>query len=172
MRYNDLKNDIESNNEPNLTIACRYDLRYELESQHCYGATDVKFSSIKELLEGKNNIHIISGPTNVQQPTFSWSNTTCENHYLGRYYNEGLPEAWNFPWIDYKFQLVNIQFDDHNDDYGSDSYTWIIVVCCIVAFIILIAIIFIVIRKYIRNKSSKDIGTKDGEIDFPLTNNN
>ena len=40
MRYNDFKNDKESNNEPSLTIACRYDLRYELERQHCYGATD------------------------------------------------------------------------------------------------------------------------------------
>ena len=175
MRYNDYKHDIESKNEPNLTIACRYDLRYELERQHCYGATDVKFSSVKELLEGKNNMHIISGPTNVQQPTFSWSNTTCENHYPGRYYHEGLPETWNFPWIDYKFKLVNIQFDDDNDDGddgGSDSHTWIIVVCCIVAFIILIVIIFIVVRKCVRSKSSNDIDTKDGEVDVPLTDQN
>ena len=104
MRYNDFKNDIESNNEPSLTIACRYDLRYELERQACYGATDVKFASVKELSEGKNNMYIISGPTNLQQPTFSWSNSTCENHDIGRYYHEGIVDTWNFNWIDYKFQ--------------------------------------------------------------------
>ena len=93
MRYNDYQNDPESYNEPSLTIACRYDLRYELNRQACYGATDVKFASVKELLEGKNNMHIISGPTNERQPTFSWSNTTCENYSVDRYYHEGLPET-------------------------------------------------------------------------------
>ena len=149
MRYNDFKNDIESNNEPSLTIACRYDLRYELERQACYGATDVKFASVKELLEGKNKMHIISGPTNLQQPTFSWGNTTCENHDPGRYYHEGVVDTWNFPWIDYKFQLVNIQYDDGDDDGSSDSYTWIIVVGCAVGSIILIIIIFIVVKRFI-----------------------
>ena len=176
MRYNDYKNDKESNNEPSLTIACRYDLRSELERQHCYGATDVKFSSVKDLKEGKNNMYLISGPTNVQQPTFSWDNTTCESHNPGRYYHEGTPQTWNFPWIDYKFQLVNIQFDDgENDDGehddGSNSLKWLIIAGCILGGIILIIIIFIIVKKCIGNKSSNDIDTKikDEEMNVRLT---
>ena len=89
-------------------------------------------------------MHIISGPTNERQPTFSWSNTTCENSSVGRYYHEGLPETWNFPWIDYKFQLLKVENESDEDDDDSDSHTWIIVVCCIAGALILILIIFFV----------------------------
>ena len=170
MRYNDFKNDIESNNEPSLTIACRYDLRYELERQACYGATDAKFSSVKELKEGKNNMHIISGPTNLQQPTFSWSNSTCENHDIGRYYHEGIVDTWNFNWIDYKFQLVNIKYDNEDDDSESGKHIWIIVLGCVVGSIILIIIIFILVRKHIRNKQSSDFNNQNGEMNVLLNN--
>ena len=173
MRYNDFKNDNESHNEPSLTIACRYDLRYELERQHCYGATDVKFASVKELLEGKNLIHIISGPTNDQQPTFSWSNTTCGNHYKGRYDQIGLVDTWNFPWVDYKLQLVDIQNDDGSkkkDDDDSGSKTWIIIVGCVAGCLILLIIIFIIVRICIKKKSSSDIEFRDGDKDVALTN--
>jgi hypothetical protein len=169
MRYNDFKNDKESNNEPSLTIACRYDLRYELERQHCYGATDAKFASVKELLEGKNNLHIISGPTNDQQPTFSWSNTTCENHYPGRYYHEGLVDTWSFPWIDYKLQLVNIQNDDDDKNDEKPDHTWIIIVGCVAGCLILLIIVFILIRICIKKKTSSDIEFKDEEKNIGLT---
>lgn len=123
------------------------------------------------MLEGKNNIYLISGPTNVQQPTFSWDNTTCENHYPGRYYHEGTPQTWNFPWIDYKFQLVNIKFDDDEHDDGSNIQKWIIIASCILGAIILLIVIFIIIKKCIRNKSSTDIDTnnKDEEMNVRLT---
>ena len=39
LRYNDYENDELSYNDPTLTIACRYDLI----SNECSGATDVKF---------------------------------------------------------------------------------------------------------------------------------
>ena len=169
MRYNDFKNDNESNNEASLTIACRYDLKYELERQHCYGATDAKFASVKELLEGKNNLHIISGPTNDQQPTFSWSNTTCENHYPGRYYHEGLVDTWSFPWIDYKLQLVNIQNDDDDKNDEKPDHTWIIIVGCVAGCLILLIIVFILIRICIKKKTSSDIELKDEEKNIGLT---
>ena len=73
MRYNNYKNDNFSENDPSNTIAARGDLADEDKS--CHGAIDVKFVSIKELLEKNNIIHIISGPSNDQQPTFSWKNT-------------------------------------------------------------------------------------------------
>ena len=173
MRHNDFKNDIVNNNEPSLTIAFRYNLRYELELQACYGATDTKFATLKELLEGKNNMHIFSGPNNLQQPTFSWDNTTCENHDPGRYFHEGVDVTWNFNWIDYKFQLVNIQYndDEDDDDDSSDSHTWIVIVCCVVGSIILIIIIiFILVKRCIRKKTSNDINIKNGEMNSFLTN--
>ena len=73
LRYNDFRNDILSYNKAYLTIAARYDI--DDTKHYCHGATDVKYVSIKELLEGKSLIHIIAGPSNDQQPTFSWGAT-------------------------------------------------------------------------------------------------
>ena len=83
-KYNDYENDEESMKDPSLAIACRGDLAKN--ESHCLGATDVKFVSVKELLEGKNNIHIISSPTNIKQPTFSWKNATCYEQFPDFFY--------------------------------------------------------------------------------------
>ena len=98
MRYNDYKNDNLSYKDPSLAIACRSDLN----EYNCFGATDVKYISVKEILEGKKKMHIISGHSNVQQPTFSWKNTTCNQKSPQQWYHEGLVETWNFPWIEYE----------------------------------------------------------------------
>ena len=67
------------------------------------------------------------------------------------------------PWIDYKFQLINIQYDDDKeDDNNFDSHTWIIIAGCILGCIVLIIIIFIIVKN-IRKKSRKDINIKDGD---------
>ena len=110
MRYNDFKNDEFSYEVPTLTISSRADLLKE--DKGCFGATDVKFVSVKELLEGKKNIYIISGPTNVQQPIFSWKNTTCDEESPDMWHHEGVVDTWNFPWIDYKIQLLDIKKND------------------------------------------------------------
>ena len=51
MRYNDYKNDNYSENNPSNAIAGRGDLKDSYKS--CHGAIDVKFISIKKLLEKK-----------------------------------------------------------------------------------------------------------------------
>ena len=71
LRYNDYKNDNLSYGDPFLSIACREDLAED--NFKCIGAIDVKFVSVKQLLEGKIIAHFISGQTNEKQPTFSWS---------------------------------------------------------------------------------------------------
>ena len=142
MRYNDFENDEYSYNDPSLTIACRSDLG---EKKECYGTTDVKFVSVKELLEEKINIHIISGPTNVQQPTFSWKNTTCYEESPNMWYHEGVVDTWNFPWVDYKVQLLNNK-NNQNDDSSKKDYTQlIIIISCVAGSMILIIIIIIII---------------------------
>ena len=127
------------------------------EKKECYGTTDVKFVSVKELLEEKINIHIISGPTNVQQPTFSWKNTTCYEESPNMWYHEGVVDTWNFPWVDYKVQLLNNknnQNDDSSkkdesskkDDSSKKDYTQlIIIISCVAGSMILIIIIIIII---------------------------
>ena len=106
MRYNKYEEDPSSQMNAAWTIASRYDLNTKgIGKNLCYGAIDVKFISVKELLEGKNIIHIISGPTNDDMPTFSWKNTTCYQSTPDRWFHEDVIETWDFPWIDYEVQL-------------------------------------------------------------------
>ena len=108
MRYNKYEEDPSSQMNAAWTIASRYDLNTKgIGKNLCYGAIDVKFISVKELLEGKNIIHIISGPTNDDQPTFSWKNTTCYQSTPDRWFHEDVIETWDFPWIDYEVQLFD-----------------------------------------------------------------
>jgi hypothetical protein len=108
LRYNDYEEDDCSKKNAAWTIAARYDLNTKgVGRALCYGAIDVKFISAKELLGGKNIVHIISGPTNDKQPTFSWKNTTCYQSNPDRWYHEDVIDTWDFPWIDYQIQLFD-----------------------------------------------------------------
>ena len=141
IRYNDYENDPLSDNDPSEAIACRYDLNPENDS-YCFGANDAKFISVKELMEGKNIIYIIAGPTNDQQPTFSWKNATCYIGYEDDYYHEGVVDTWNFSWIDYK-----IHFWNEKDDDGINKTLIIIIAAGAVVFIILLILIIICIKR-------------------------
>ena len=108
MRYNNYKEDPYSKGNAAWTIASRCDLNTKgIGKSYCYGAIDVKFISVKELKEGKNIIHIISGPTNDNLESFSWKNTTCYLNDPNRWFHENVVETWNFPWIDYEIQLFD-----------------------------------------------------------------
>ena len=154
MRYNDYKNDNLSENNPSKTIAARSDLKTNGKS--CHGAIDAKFVSIKELLDKKNIIHIISGPSNEQQPTFNWSNTTCiSNPDIMSHIGQN--EVWNFPWIDYDVQLFNKNSNENpSDDETDNSFIYYIIFGAI--FIIVVAVIIFVVR---HNKKQYDKLEKD-----------
>ena len=161
MRYNNYKFDNLSNGIPSLSLACRYDLIGGNYSA-CFGATDVKFVSVKELLEGKSYAHIISGPTNDQQPTFSWSNTTCNISSPDRWYTKGLIDTWNFDWVDQKSKLF--EFKKKEDD-GDDDNTLLVICLCIGS--VLILIIISVIVWLIRSKfKSNNLNEKINQISF------
>ena len=107
LRYNDFKNDNFSDGDACNSIACRSDL-YEDKNIECFGATDAKFTSLKNFKEN-GYIYIISGPTNDQQKIFDWNDTFCNK-------NESLKEKWayygqinkyNFDWQIYKSKLIN-----------------------------------------------------------------
>ena len=108
LRFNKYEEDEFSQKNAAWTIASRYDLNTKgVGRPLCYGAVDVKAVSVKDLKEGKNIIHIISGPTNDDQPSFSWSNTTCDAADKNKWYHEDVAETWNFPWIEYQVQLFD-----------------------------------------------------------------
>ncbi len=151
LRYNDYENDNLSYNDSILTIAPRSDL----ESDDCFGATDVKFFSVKEILEGKLYAHTISGPNNEQQPVFSWKNTKCYEKHPDQYEYEGLVETWDFDWVDYELQLFNIKVEKIIDDDEDDDNKILIIFISAGGITILIIIIIIVIV-LLRYKKSKD----------------
>ena len=180
LRYNDYKNDNLSYGDPSLSIACREDLSED--SFSCIGATDVKFVSVKELLEGKIIAHIISGPTNEQQPTFSWSTTTCNKKNPDIWQHDGIIDTWEFDWVDYKAQFYEFNkqadnsddnsdynrddnIDDNNDDNDDKKKVWII--CLSVACGIVIIIISAVFIFFFKSKLTYDkLNEKIKEISF------
>ena len=106
---------------------------------------------MKELLEGKNNIHIISSPTNIKQPTFSWKNATCYEQFPDFFYHEGIVDTWNFPWVDYRIQLLNTTKGDKKDD-KENKHKLIIIICTVAGGIFILALIIIIIL--VKNKKS------------------
>ena len=154
LRYNDYKNDELSYNDSTLTIACRYDLI----SNDCFGATDVKFVSVKELLEGKYFAHIISGPTNDQQTTFSWNTTECYKDAPDMYYFKDLNVEWNFDWVDYKIQLFEQKNNNDNDGNINDNtidYKILIIAVSVGGGVLLIIAIILIIF-IVKSKKSLD----------------
>ena len=104
IRFNDYKVDEFSEENPNLSIAARYDLN--TKSPSCYGATDTKFASINEIkTTGKKKVHIIAGPTTNGLEPFDWSTTECKNTHPIRFKIIGQIDKYNFDWIDYELTL-------------------------------------------------------------------
>ena len=146
MRYNDFENDIFSYGDASLTIAARMDLNKN--GSRCSGATDVKFISVKEIFEGRNIVHIISGPTNEQQPTFSWNDTTC---YLVKNISDfkvkGLNEKWDFPWIEYSPQLQNIEEKENTNNNSKKKFFFIIIIVSVIVIILITVLVIICLKK-------------------------
>jgi hypothetical protein len=106
IRYNDFENDPLSKNDAGYAIACRRDLDRDDKYKTCMGATDAKMASINDVKGKKNKvIRIINGPTNDQQPSFNWKNSKCVEK--GNFVFNGLPEKFEFTWIDYVTELFD-----------------------------------------------------------------
>ncbi len=112
------------------------------------------------MLDKKNIIYIISGPSNDQQDSFSLLNQTCKADkdkisYIGQ------NNVWNFPWIEYNIQLFN-GISGTSEEHKS-NLCWIIGV---VVGVVLIVVIIVVIV-YLKKKRSKD----DDESELLKDNN-
>ena len=164
MRYNNYKNDNYSENDPSKTIASREDLRNDSFTQ-CYGAIDAKFVSVKDLLEKNNIIYIISGPTNDQQKTFSWKNTTCRCNEKNMSHNDH-NDVWNFSWVNYSIQLFDRKNNNEKEETTADNSElyWIIAA----GLIIVIVIVVIIIMNYFKRlnnlkEDNKEMPVIDGD---------
>jgi hypothetical protein len=104
MRYNDWNGDIFSKGSPCNTLACRKDL--DKENPNCMGATDAKFSSWKNAKGKGKSLFIISGPTTDIQIPFNTKLSQCiKSKSADQFAFYGLPDEFNFKWIEYKTKL-------------------------------------------------------------------
>ena len=103
LRYNDFENDPLSKGQADNVIAYRGDLN---KNPSCFGATDLKFTSIKDIKknEGKK-VYLINGPSFDQHEPFDWSNTTCRDSNPIRYTNYGQVDKYNFDMVEYNVEL-------------------------------------------------------------------
>ena len=176
LRYNKYKTDEFSNNDPRNTIACRYDLLDDQDENRCYGATDAKFVSLKDLIEGKK-IYIISGPTNEDQPTFSWANTNCVEKRNKKFYPDNLEQNRNINWIEYK-----IQSEDLKKTPGKDVETTgaeegnkgskLPLILIIIGVVILLIVVAIILYVCIFLKKNEEMNEKIKNISFQNGDNN
>ena len=177
LRYNDFRNDNLSNNKAYLSIAARYDL--DSKKDYCHGATDVKYVSIKELFEGKSLIHIISGPSNDQQPTFAWSNTTCRAYDGTERNYEGMIDVWNKDWVEYKTQLFQIQKKEDEpietdtdkvvptDDQSSGKpNNTVIIILGVVSGVLLILLVVFIILYVMAKRKYNDVGIPSSQVEL------
>lgn len=97
LRYNDYQHDPLSKNNPTFAIACRKDL---FKDSQCIGATDAKVASIHDI-KGKSikKVTAVSGPTSDIQAPFNTVTSQCLK--AGKYSFNGLPEVFNFPWVEF-----------------------------------------------------------------------
>ena len=100
LRYNDFKNDPLSKGDPGNVIAYRGDLD---TSHSCFGATDLKFSSINDIKNKK--LYLINGPTKEQQEVFDWTTTDCIKSNPTRFKTYGQVNRYDFNIVEYNIEL-------------------------------------------------------------------
>ena len=109
LRFDDFINEPLAKGDPGNVIAQRGDLYNETQKTKpkCFGCTDLKFASIKDIL-GKVNkkIYLINGPPTETNKPFNWSDTTCVNYGKNRWTDYGQVKYYNFPMIEYNTTLM------------------------------------------------------------------
>ena len=104
LRYNDFQNDPLSKGDANNVIAYRGDLS---ESNTCFGATDLKFSSINDIItDGTKKVFLINGPSHDQQEVFDWTTTTCKQTNPLRFTIYGQVDKYDFDMVEYDVELL------------------------------------------------------------------
>ena len=109
LRFDDYKNEPLAKGDPGNVIAERADLYKETQNvkPRCYGCTDLKFASIKDVL-GKINkkIYLINGPPSETNEPFNWNDTTCVKYDTNKWANFGQVKLYNFTMIEYNTTLM------------------------------------------------------------------
>ena len=74
-----------------------YGVLYDMVSQGCFGAIDAKIAAWSNRYNLKS--YVVSGPTNDQQPTFTWGDGCCRGQTAPR----NSPQTYDFPWVEFEF---------------------------------------------------------------------
>ena len=96
LRYNNWKYDPLSLGQPGYSISSRNDLSPTATdaTRSCSGGYDTKVSSILDI----NTVHIINGPTSVDQPVFVW-NGQCP----AKFSHVGMKQYFKYDWMSIKW---------------------------------------------------------------------
>ena len=119
-------------------------------------------------MEGKK-LYIISGPTNDNQPPFSWETTKCIEKQKEQFYQESLIKTWNFTWIEYKMQLEDLKKESGKDVENKDEEkkkNKLPLVLIIVGATIIVVVIVIIIFIFFFMKKNKRITDDINSISY------
>ena len=104
LRYNDFENDPLSKGDASNVIAYRGDL--DQSYQMCFGATDLKFSSLNDIKkDGIKKVYLTNGPTWDNHEPFDWTKTTCKNKNPLRFTTYGQVDEYKFNMFEYNVEL-------------------------------------------------------------------
>eukprot|EP01138_Halocafeteria_seosinensis_P015820 gb/GECG01016145.1/.p1 GENE.gb/GECG01016145.1/~~gb/GECG01016145.1/.p1 ORF type:complete len:379 (+),score=42.33 gb/GECG01016145.1/:1-1137(+) len=104
MRFNHYAIDPLSHGNPLKSVASRGDLLSN--SPVAFGGIDSKVVSYNSIQQGKLRVKAISGPTAVSQPAFSF--TKSDNGTFSNVPRAGVPDTWNFEWVETTTQLPSL----------------------------------------------------------------
>ncbi|KAK8814155.1 hypothetical protein WA158_008017 [Blastocystis sp. Blastoise] len=93
MQFNEYETDPLSEGHPERSISSRYDLRYP--NHAAFGGIDSKITSTSLMMN--HTTIAISGPTHQNIKPFSWSE--FEKIHPENPSHEGLPDVYNFDWV-------------------------------------------------------------------------
>ena len=98
MRYGGFKRDLFSlwHGKPNhgCVPSSRGDTDDDVSLQNTHGGINTKAVRASEALT-RMHMHLINSPSYEQNPVLNWS-----NYPMSQYAHDGLPEIWNFDWIE------------------------------------------------------------------------
>jgi len=101
LRYNDYQHDPYSQGNPGYSISARFDLENLSEQPQAFGGYDNKVTDYE--MAQNLMFEALSGPTDVQQPSFSW---TERNGLFTNQSHVGQPNTFAFDYVSFKKKVL------------------------------------------------------------------
>eukprot|EP01029_Cantina_marsupialis_P023820 TRINITY_DN60013_c0_g1_i1.p1 TRINITY_DN60013_c0_g1~~TRINITY_DN60013_c0_g1_i1.p1 ORF type:complete len:1527 (-),score=489.88 TRINITY_DN60013_c0_g1_i1:695-5275(-) len=160
MRYNDWKNNPDSNDDPGQSILSRFDLREGLpypRTAKPFGGLDSKVAKFTEVKDHKNTplkFHVVSSPQYETQPAWEFG---PDSKFPNERY-DGLPKKWSFPWG--TFQAENNQFTIADGEHT--GWIWLFVI--LLFLVVIVGSIFYYLKRPSSDVQHQPLLPSDEEI--------